>query len=53
MLGDGKKIASNLIIWTAGITPVPIVANLPCPKERGHVLANEYFQVRNGRGFGR
>src|SRR5271167_3386137 len=45
VLGDGTRIASNLIIWTAGITPVPIVVNLPCGKERGHVVANEYLQV--------
>jgi NADH:ubiquinone reductase (H+-translocating) len=51
ILGDGTKIASNIIIWTAGITPVPILANLPCPKERGHVIANEYLQVTNWPGL--
>ena len=50
IFGDGTRIASNLIIWTAGITPVLIVANLPCAKERGHVLADEYLQVRNWPG---
>jgi len=51
ILGDGTRIASNIMIWTAGITPVPILANLPCPKERGHVVANEYLQVTNWPGL--
>jgi NADH:quinone reductase (non-electrogenic) len=50
VLGDGTRIASNLIIWTAGITSVPILANLPCAQERGHVVADEYLQVRNWPG---
>lgn len=50
VLGDGTRIASNLLIWTAGIMPVPIAANLPCAKERGHVVADEYLQVRNWPG---
>jgi NADH dehydrogenase len=50
VLGDGTRIASNLIIWTAGITSVPILANLPCAKERGHVVADEYLQVQNWPG---
>jgi NADH dehydrogenase len=50
VLGDGTRIASNLIIWTAGITPVPILANLPCAQERGHVVADEYLQVQNWPG---
>jgi NADH dehydrogenase len=51
VLGDGTRIASKLIIWTAGITPVPIVVNLPCGKERGHVIANEYLQVPSWPGL--
>ena len=50
VLGDGTRIASNLVIWTAGIMPVPIAANLPCAKERGHIVADEYLQVRNWPG---
>jgi len=50
LLGDGTKIASNMIIWTAGITPVPIVSTLPCAKERGHIVANEFLQVQDQPG---
>ena len=50
LLGDGTRIASNMIVWTAGVTPVPIVADLPCAKERGHIVANEFLQVQNRPG---
>ena len=50
VLGDGTKIASNMIIWTAGITPVPIVSTLPCAQERGHIVANEFLQVKDRPG---
>jgi NADH dehydrogenase len=45
VLGDGTRIPSRMIIWTAGITPVPIVATVPCTKVHGHIVANEYLQV--------
>jgi NADH dehydrogenase len=50
VFGDGTRIPSNLIIWTAGIMPVPIALNLPCAKERGHIVADEYLQVRDFPG---
>ncbi len=50
VLGDGTKIASNMIVWTAGVTPVPIVSDLPCAKERGHIVANEFLQVQGRPG---
>jgi NADH:ubiquinone reductase (H+-translocating) len=50
LLGDGTKIASNMIVWTAGVTPVPIVSDLPCAKERGHIVANEFLQVQGRPG---
>jgi NADH dehydrogenase len=50
VLGDGARIASRTVIWTAGITPVPILANLPCNKQRGHIVANEYLQVLDWPG---
>jgi NADH dehydrogenase len=50
VLGDGTRIASRTVIWTAGITPVPILANVPCTKQRGHIVANEYLQVPDWPG---
>ena len=50
VLGDDTRIATNLIIWTAGITPAPIAASLPCAQSRGRVVANEYLQVPSWSG---
>jgi NADH dehydrogenase len=44
-LSDGTKIDTRLVIWTAGITPAPVLADLPCAKERGRLLTNAFLQV--------
>jgi NADH dehydrogenase len=36
-LSDGDEISSHSVIWTAGITPSPLVARLNLPTERGRV----------------
>ena len=49
-LDDGTKIATRVLIWTAGTTPAPVLAGLPCALERGRVVANEFLQVPNFPG---
>jgi NADH dehydrogenase len=49
-LNDGTKIATRLVVWTAGITPSPLLSGLPCAKQRGHVLTNECLQVPDWPG---
>jgi NADH:ubiquinone reductase (H+-translocating) len=49
-LNDGTRIVTRLVIWTAGITPSPLLSSLPCGIQRGHVLANEYLQVPDWPG---
>jgi NADH dehydrogenase len=44
-LSDGTKIITRLVIWTAGITPSPLVSGLPCAKERDRVLVNACLQI--------
>jgi NADH dehydrogenase len=44
-LGDGTRIATRMLIWTAGTTPPPLLSSLPCALERGRVVANECLQV--------
>jgi NADH dehydrogenase len=44
-LDDGTKIATRTLIWTAGITPPQLLSSLPCAKQRGRILANEFLQV--------
>ena len=44
-LNDGISIPAATLIWTAGVKPSPVVAALPCPKEKGRICTNEYHQV--------
>ena len=44
-LMDGMKIPSSTIIWTAGTTPNPILGDLPCTKNHGRVVVNDYLQL--------
>src|SRR2546422_1956699 len=49
-LSDGSTIPSCTVIWTAGTSPNPLLAALPCTKERGRVIVNEYMEVPEGPG---
>jgi len=50
-LNDGISIPAATLIWTAGVKPSPVVAALPCPKEKGRICTNEYLQVPGFTGF--
>ncbi len=49
-LDDGTKIATRMLIWTAGTTPPPVLSGLPCAMQRGRVVANECLQVPDWPG---
>jgi NADH dehydrogenase len=44
-LSDGSTIPSCTVIWTAGTSPNPLLAALPCARERGRVIVNEFMEV--------
>src|SRR2546428_7697732 len=44
-LSDGTFIASRTVVWTAGTSPNPLLAKLPCVLERGRLVVNEYLEV--------
>jgi NADH dehydrogenase len=44
-LSDGTSIPAATLIWTAGVKPSPVIASLPCQKERGRLLVNENMSV--------
>ena len=50
-LNNGISIPAATLIWTAGVKPSPVVAALPCPKERGRIVADEYLQVPGFAGL--
>jgi len=44
-LADGAAIPSRTLVWTAGTVPSPIIASLPCAKERGRLRVNEFLRL--------
>ncbi len=50
-LDNGISLPAATLVWTAGVKPSPAVAALPCPKERGRIIANEYLQVPGFTGL--
>src|SRR4051794_1657359 len=50
-LSDGNTIAASTLIWTAGVKTSPVIASLPCEKERGRLLVSEYLAVTGVPGL--
>jgi NADH dehydrogenase len=50
-LTDGNTIPASTLIWTAGVKPSPVIATLPCEKERGRLLVSEYLAVTGVPGL--
>ena len=50
-LSDGTSIPARTLIWTAGVKPSPVIASLPCGKERGRLLVSEYLAVTGVPGL--
>jgi NADH dehydrogenase len=50
-LNNGLTIPAATLIWTAGVKPSPVVAALPCAKEKGRIVADEYLQVPGFMGL--
>ena len=46
-LTDGSAIRSRTLVWTAGTAPSPIISSLPCVKNRGRVVVNQFLRVPN------
>jgi NADH dehydrogenase len=50
-VSDGTSIPAATLIWTAGVKPSPVIASLPCQKERGRLLVNEDMSVPGVTGL--
>ena len=50
-LSDGQVIPASTLIWTAGVKPSSVLAPLPCQKERGRLLVNEFLSVPEVSGL--
>jgi len=49
-LTDGTTIPTNTLVWTAGISPNPLLQSLPCAKERGRLLVAESLELPDWPG---
>ena len=46
ILHDDTVISCYSLIWTAGVTPSKLIANLSCEHDKGHrIIANNYLEV--------
>jgi NADH dehydrogenase len=46
VLSDGERIATRCVVWTAGVRPNPVVAQLGLPlDDRGRIPTDKYLQV--------
>ena len=46
-LTNGVQIPSRTLVWTAGTVPSPVISTLPCAKERGRIIVNQFLRVSN------
>jgi NADH:ubiquinone reductase (H+-translocating) len=44
-LTDGVTIPTNTLVWTAGISPNPLLDSIPCAKERGRLLVTDSLEL--------
>lgn len=49
-LSDGTSLRTNMLIWTAGVSPNPLLDMLNCSKERGRLVTNEFLEVTDYPG---
>ena len=42
---DGVSIPTRNLVWTAGTAPSPIISSLPCAKEQGRLLVDQFLRV--------
>jgi NADH dehydrogenase len=50
-LSTGERIECGTTIWSAGVSPNPLLAKLAIPKERGRAKVNEYLEVEGFEGL--
>ena len=50
-LSDGTAIPTNTLVWTAGASPHPLIASIPCEKERGRLRVNECLEIPGRPGI--
>ena len=47
---DGSSVECKTLIWTAGVSANPLLESLPCPKDHGRLVVNEFLEVQGCDG---
>ena len=50
-LSDGTRLAARTLVWTAGVSPHPLLASLPVAKDRGRVRVTPELSVAEWPGI--
>lgn len=49
-LDDGTVIQAKTLVWTAGTSPNPVLEALPCNKQKGRLVVDQYMEVPGWAG---
>lgn len=49
-LSDGTSLKTNTLVWTAGVSPNPLLDMLNCSKERGRLVTTEFLEITDYLG---
>jgi NADH dehydrogenase len=50
-LDNGTSIQAETLLWTAGVKPSPVIDQLPCKKQKGRLIVNEFLAVPGATGL--
>jgi len=50
VLSDGSTLPAATLVWTAGTSPSPLLESLPCGKQGGRLVVNEFMEVPGWEG---
>ena len=45
VLSTGETVLARTVVWTAGVRPSPVAANLGLPLEQGRIICDKYMRV--------
>jgi NADH dehydrogenase len=48
---DGETIPAETLVWAAGVSPSPILKDLPCELQKGRVVVNSTLEVLSAPGI--
>ena len=47
---DGESIPADLLVWAAGVSPSPILKDIPCELQKGRVVVDSTLEVPRAPG---